>query len=271
MFLLLLTACLADLQPEVITIDAQPEREARGRALLDAAAEAHGGRDAWRAHDTLELVFVDDWYGMAATLFDPWPDASMRGHVVQRPATFDSRVKFLGGAKDGWTWGIEDWQPYTIDPDGAKVESDDADIRFMLPTVHYFVDLPFRLPEAELVRHVGTETVGGQAWEVVYATWGTITKNADYDQYLVYIDPDSGRIGKVKYTVREIAGVVTGTCHLDDVRPVGDLLLAHTMTVTPEPGDDLTADAMHTMRIERARHDSVDPDSWALREGFAPL
>jgi len=268
--LLLLTACLADIRPAAVEVSAAPDREEEGRALLAAAAEAHGGLDTWRATETIELVFRDDWHGMAR-MFNPWPEASVRAHIVQKPTTFDSRATFLGGTADGLTWGIEDWQTYTVSAEGERIDVDDADIRFMLPTTQYFVDLPFRLTEAELVRAVGEQTLQGETYDVVYATWGSIEKNADYDQYVVYIDPQTHLVEHVTYTVREMAPFVTGTCHLSEHQQVGGLWLPGRMTVTADPEADPGDGGMHTMVVEAARTDSVDPETWALRDGLEPL
>jgi len=271
MMVLLLTACLADIRPSEIDPAAeQAERAEEGRALLAAAAEAHGGIARWRALQTTELLFRDDWYGMAQA-FNPWPSASIRAHVVQKTATFDSRVRFLSGEEAGLLWGLEQGSAYTAVGDDPPVPSDDGDIRFMLPTTQYFLDLPFRIPEAEHVRSVGERTVGGETFDVVYATWGSIAANGDFDQYLLFLDQQTHRIDKVQYTVREIAPFVGGTCHLMDQRQIDGLWIPHEMVVTASPDEDPSGGGMHRMVVEAIRHGTVDPDSWELREGVEPL
>ena len=131
----------------------------------------------------------------------------------------------------------------------AEVPVEDADLRFMLPTVHYFVEMPQRLTEAAIVRAAGKERVGGVDYDVVYATWGTVGANPTYDQYRIYMDPETHQLAKVWYTVREIGGFVTGVAHLEDRREVGGFVFAHHVPVTPDLHDDPAADAMHTMRF----------------------
>lgn len=171
------------------------------------------------------------------TLFNPWPDDDQRARITTRIHTFDSRAELLNGPDEGLTWGIQDWAPYT-ERDGARTAVDDASIRFMLPTVQYFVEMPQRLTEAELVRHVGQQTVGGDTYDVVYATWGTLEANAEYDQYLLFFAPESGRLAKAQYTVREMMNLAVGTIHLDDQRAIDGYWVPHRMTVTSSPQDD---------------------------------
>lgn len=223
-------------------------REAAGRARLQAAAEA-SGLEAWRGMERVELTLRDVWVG-PFRLFNPWPDADTRAIITQRPGTFDSTARFVGGRRDGWTWGIEDWQTYTIDPDGQRSAVDDGDIHFMLPTTQYFLDLPFRILEAEIVHDVGERVIAGQPYQVVYATWGSVQANRDYDQYLLFVSPASGRIEKVQYTVREMGSFVTGTNHLDDQREVDGIWVPHRMTINQSPDAPLDEGAIHTMYVE---------------------
>ncbi len=177
----------------------------------------------------------------------------------------------IGGSEDGTTWGVEDFAPYVLDDAGQPSPVDDGDIRFTLPTVQYFLDLPFRLPEAELVRAVGREEVNGIAYDVVHATWGSIERNRDYDQYLIHVNPETHRIDRVTYTVREVAPFVTGTCHLDVQRLVDGLWVPHRVTVTPTPSDPTDDGGMHRMVVETMRYDSLQPGTWTLRDGVVPI
>lgn len=247
--LLLLTGCLADIRPSAVDpASPQIEEAEAGWALLEASAEAHG-YDAWLAADRVELSFSDDWFGMYK-LASPWPTARMTGDMVMYPGSFDSTVQFTSGKKQGWMWGINDWQTWTIDPNGVREDdTDDGNIAFMLPTAQYFVDLPFRLLEAEHVRAIGTETVRGTPYDVVYATWGDVAVDRDYDQYVVYLDPDTHRVAMVQYTVREIAKFVTGTAHYRDLRETDGVWVAHEMVVNGGPDKDPASKSLHTMGV----------------------
>lgn len=235
----------ADIRPAAVSLDPDPEAEARGRALLARAREAHGV-DALLDHAHLEATFRDAWAPGLPTWFSPWPEPDQRGRLRARVHSFDSQITYDNGPQTGQTWGITDWTVWEGTP-ANPVSS--ADLSFMLPTVHYFVEMPQRLTEAEIVRHVGTTGIDGVTYETVYATWGSVAANSDYDQYLIFLEPESGRIAKVQYTVREIAPFVTGIAHFEDVRDVDGFQLAHRMPVTSDlEGHEL----LHTMYFSDA-------------------
>ncbi|MEQ1566429.1 MAG: hypothetical protein ABMA64_12380 [Myxococcota bacterium] len=236
---------LADIRPEGVSLADDPVAEAEGRRLLARMLQSHGGADALHRHHTLDLDLRDTWVGLG-TLFNPWPADDQRVHLTLRVHTFDSEVRFVDGPREGQVWGIRDFATYRREGDRQDPIAD-ADLRFMLPTTHYFVEMPQRLTEAEIVRSVGRERVGDREYDLVYATWGTVDANRAYDQYRIYLDPETGRLAKVWYTVREIGSFVEGVGHFDDLREVDGFLVAHRVAVTPGIGDDPATDALHTM------------------------
>ncbi len=252
--LLLVAACLpkADILPAGIEpTSVQSKRAEDGRALLERAASAHG-LDRWRETAHIEMRLDDRWYGIAR-LANPWPSSDVQATVTQTPETFDSTVTFLSGPREGWTWGIEDWKTYTESPAGDRNDRQRNNIRFILPTVQYFVDLPFRIIEAPIVRLADPQTIDGVEYDVVYATWGSVEANREFDQYLVFIDRETHRIDKVSYTVRELGSFLKGTCHLDDTREIDGIWIPHTLTVTGKLDADPKKKPVHVMKLTEVR------------------
>jgi len=234
---------LADIKPDVITAEPQPERQARGAALLQSAYAAAGG-DALLGHQAARFEFEDVWSGMAK-MFSPWPDPEQRATVTLTTHSFDSMAELHNGPAAGTTWGIEGGAGWT-EAGAVRTPSDDPNLLFMLPTVHYFVEMPQRLTEAPITRWVEERTVGDARYDVVYATWDSVLAHDEHDQYLAFISQATGRLEKVQYTVREVGRYVSGTGHLDDQRLVGDVWIAHDMVVTQNPDDPLDS-ALHRM------------------------
>ncbi len=83
-------ACLSDIRPPGIGDGPDPTSESQARSQIAAMAAAHG-QDAWASSSRVELTMTDTWQGLA-TMFNPWPDNIMRGHIIQVPGAFDSRV-----------------------------------------------------------------------------------------------------------------------------------------------------------------------------------
>jgi len=59
--------------------DAASER--RGRALLESALAASGGRACWDSYPVAELTLEDEWRGFIGQLFRPWPGNPTRLQV----------------------------------------------------------------------------------------------------------------------------------------------------------------------------------------------
>lgn len=260
-----LTACLADIRPSTIEeLTDQPGAAERGRARLVAAAEAHGGIDAWKARTSVTVELTDTWQGFIARMANPWPTAAPRVRLEQRLHTFDSRATFLDDDNAGLVWGVTGGQTWRT-RDGVTEKTEDADAAFILPTMHYFTEIPYRLLEAPIILDAGPETIDGVTYPRVFVTWESPEPNAKYDQYIVYIDPDTGRFAKTYYTVREIAGFVTGTMNYQDYQHVDGAWLPMTMYVSPEPTDGVE-DNMHYVDVASWSFDHADASAFVIPE-----
>lgn len=237
---------LADIRPSTVSLADDPAAETRGRALLETMAQAMGA-PALVGHTTSELTVHDTWHGMFG-MMAPWPAASQLVEVTTAIDSFDSHATFLDGPAKDTTWGIQAGRTWT--DAGAVVAADDANIRFILPTVQYFFHLPHRIQEAPIVRHVGRQTLEGTDYDVVYATWGEVAANPDFDQYVLFIDPTSKRLAKVHFTVREAMRFATGAAHYDDLEDHGGYLVARRLAITGAPHEDPATDAMHTFVLK---------------------
>ena len=262
---LVLVGCLSDIRPDSFAASAEdPEAAARGRALLEDAAEAHGGLAAWRARDSVTVELTDEWQGIGR-LFNPWPSRMIDVRLEQKLGTFDSRATFLNDQDAGLVWGIAEGESWVQPPGKSAKPKNDGDLRFILPTMHYFTEIPYRLLEAPLVLDLGRETIDGRTYERVYATWESLEPNAEYDQYVVYIDTETGRIAKTHYTVREIFRSVSGTMHYEDYQAVDGAWMPHWMVVTSTPQDALE-DYLHEVRVRSWSFDRADASAFLAPE-----
>lgn len=248
---------LSDIRPESVSTTADPEAEARGRELLAAMLEAHGGRDAWLAHETWTATLRDTWLGPMVWM-SPWPEAAPHLRLTMRPGTFDNQATFLDGPLAGHRWGIADGRTWTRAPDGPRVWQQDDAKAFILPTTQYFLEAPLRLPEAHIVRYAGQETVRGETLEVVYVTWGRVTANPDYDQYKVFIDPETHRLRALHYTVRDMMNFVVGAATYEDLEETGGIVVATRITIVPDPGVDPASEqeVLHRFEVEAITFDA---------------
>ncbi|MDX1644236.1 MAG: hypothetical protein R3244_07765, partial [Thermoanaerobaculia bacterium] len=277
----------ADLRPVSLldpdTLSRRQELTERGRSLLERSAHAHG-LEAISRKKTATIVATDEWPGGSPW----WPVPAQRFEAVRRLGTFTSQVELLEGPRAGEIHGLQSWQPYRRPPGATSVEPVDSSplASFYLPTLQYFDELPFRLLEAPIVVDAGPKELGSKTFDRLFVTWGDEAPHARDDQYEIWIDPDTHRIAKAYYTVREapafspallaplmrFAGV--GTMHYSDYRDVEGVLMPFVQTVTLGSPEDHPSEApgefFHRLTVESIRFDAADPASLEVLSGLAP-
>ncbi len=247
---------LADIRPPALVEEGvTPEREGRGRALLERLEAAHGGFETWRGHRVAQVELRDQWPGrLTRALAMPWRDSGLLMLSTLQLGTATSRLEFLEGPDTGTAWGIQQWRTYRVAAGGEPVFSDDETITFWLPTMQYFVEAPFRLREGGVVADAGAETLEGVTYERVFVSWRDPAPQPRVDQYVAWIHPETGRLTFLEYTVRDMLPSVVGCMHYRDYSQVGDLWVAMTMAVVEGPGGP---DALHRFELEQIAFDDV--------------
>ncbi len=157
-----------------------------GRLVL-AATEAHGGLARWYANGPLHFRYrYERGDGQPALdteqTVDTW--AARARHTLMP----DSAASF------GWT-GEEAW----VMPAGAELPTN---ARFWSLTPYYFVAMPFVLADPGVnLEAAGEMTFEGTGYDLVRATFDAGTGDAPDDYYLLLLDPETNRVGGVRYVV----------------------------------------------------------------------
>ncbi len=260
---------LSDIRPPELTGgEVTAEREERGRELLSRLEDAHGGYAAWSRRQGATVELRDHWPdAVMRALAMPWAESGLLMRSTMLRGADASRLEFLEGEQLGTAWGIQNWMTYRAGAGDQKpaFEDDDA-IRFWLPTFQYFFEAPFRLREADVVADAGPEAVAGVTYQRVFASWGRPEPQQRIDQYLAWIDPESGRLAYLEYTVRDMMPAIVGCMHYRDYHQVGDLWIAMTMAVVKGPGGP---DALHRFELEDVRFEDVPRDFVVPRPDLA--
>ena len=260
----LLCGCVkADIRPRQLRQAAYDEDSIRrGRELLAAAAERHG-LESWRAYTTMESLASDEWPGWRR-LLGHWPGERQRFRSRALLGTSTSRVELLDGKKEGEVWGIQARAAYKLRP-GAEISfMEDEAIESWLPALQYFNELPFRLISAEHVAALGARSLEGREYELVFVTWGSVEPNLEHDQFIVWIDDESGLVAKVHHTVRDAFRLATATMHFSDYCKVQGVLVPFRQTVTigaPESARaPLDLRFLHRITLQAVIFDSFAPE-----------
>lgn len=218
--------------PEVI---AQIEEE-KGKQLMDEVAEAHY-ISVWQQVETYSFRLKDDYFGIIGKLGNPYPQNQADLQLAFIPGTFTGKGIFQKGKWKDKIWGIQAWSTYTRQKEGTLLfhEKNEKNIEFWLPTYQYFIELPARIQETNVVSYAGQRNWNQQTYELVYATWNQSAPQKEIDQYLLWINVKTKQIELVEYTVRDANKWIRSHIVYQDYRNVKGLLIPHKMTVSVGP------------------------------------
>ena len=251
----LVSACsLADIRPDSIKTGISPEQFKKGKEILARAVEAHGGVERWEQSGPVIVDFTDEWPGFFnRTLFMPWPENPQKARMFLIPGKDDSRIVMKDGESDGQFLGIQNWVPYSgKSEDGltsaVELEPENDDTKFWVPTLNYFLQLPYRIGEADVVAYAGERELDGRKFQLVFLSWNRAEPQDMVDQYLLWIEKKTGLIEYATYTVRDMGGFVTGTMHYSDFENQDGLVIARKQQVVDSP--DEHGEPLHKLEIQ---------------------
>lgn len=117
--------------------------------------------------------------------------------------TFDGNVEYLEGRKEGKTYGLQSWETYVQNESGTLKQKKKTRHNWGLATYHYVVEAPMRLLGADIIRYAGEREFDGKAYDLVYATWGEDAPHKEHDQWLVYINKETGMTDLTEITIND--------------------------------------------------------------------
>ena len=240
-----------DIRPESVLQELEPDR---GQALLDSMYLAHGG-PLWENISTYEVDFEDDFLGTIGKMSHPYKSPNARMRLQYIPQSFDGRAIFTDPKMEGTIWGIQSWKTYIQKPGKEITFKNDKDVYFWIPTYQYFIELPIRIQQADVVSYAGQTTLNGQTYETVFVSWKAAEPQRNIDQYVLYLDPNTYRLAKVKYTVREMYNFLVGAAWYTEYKNYNGIFLPSKMPVESNIVKD---EFLHEMRITDFRPNVVE-------------
>lgn len=257
-----LTGCgPADLRPDMLQGDVVSQSLIdKGLALRERVVTAHG-YDAWQTFDTQEVIATDVWQVPGF-----WSTDIQRFSLKSVLGTFTAQVNLLDGPEKGEILGTQAWQGYHVDTKGnlslePPTEEDTAQ-NFYIPSLQYFNELPFRLLKADRVAYAGEREYRDQMYDLLFVTWGSFDVSSAIDQYVLWINRETGLVSMTHYTVRDAGAIFTGTIHFEDYRDVQGIQFPFRHTVIlPAPENTLyplDKYFFHQTRVESTAFDGFD-------------
>lgn len=232
----------ADLRTETAKSNPNP---AKAKQLLQEMGEAHGIQ-YWDQLATYQVTFEDEFYGLMGWYGKPFSDYNTRFELQYIPESYDGTLTQVSGPDKGEKWGIQSWQTYVPNEQGAAIFKSHSKGLFWLPTYQYFIEFPLRIQEATALAYAGTNTINGQRCEGVIASWSTTEPQRHTDQYLIWLDAESKQIVKLEYTIREMYNFLTGAAYYTQYKNYDGVLLP---SIMPVESNSVPNGLLHEMRI----------------------
>ncbi|MEM8527882.1 MAG: hypothetical protein AAGG68_24790 [Bacteroidota bacterium] len=182
----------------------QESTSEKGRNVLEASIKAMG-YDHLNNYKTYSAKSVFEW----KPFWSMMPMNALPGNKNKEiefhfsTNSFDGRVNYFKGRKKGDYHGIQSWQTYqSVDGKPLKFQKDKRR-SWGLASYHYMIEAPNRLLNAPIIKYGGTTNMYGKAYDLVFATWGTVEANKKYDQWLLYINKETKFIDLAQLTIRD--------------------------------------------------------------------
>lgn len=219
---------LKDIRPEAVKSGISADDEAKARAMLLRAAENAGGQELLNQHAGFRTEMDDVWESAFAKLMFLRYEPEQKIVVeAAGPRVDNVTMTLVDGERAGEVWGLEDNNVYIQEKGGEKEFTDDEITMLYIKNPASLVLLPLRLAYADKVGYLGTVDYEGKTYEQLFVTWETLDTNAKFDQWIVWIDPETGNIAKAKFTIREYTGMLgdEAVVELEDYQKFGDVTI----------------------------------------------
>ncbi|MBV6646131.1 MAG: hypothetical protein KI790_11820 [Cyclobacteriaceae bacterium] len=192
---------LADLRTDAIN-GQSPNRDEKAVDLLKKTIAAQN-LEMLKKAESYTMESRDNWRGMMA-MMNPFPKDDKRLEFRFRPMSFDGQMQYLETKKKDNIYGIQSLNYYKIEDGEEAVFKDSKKMEFAIAAVQYLFELSLRMIDAPILKYAGTKEVEGVAYDLVFATWESITPNKTYDQYLLFIHPETSYLAFASYTIRSM-------------------------------------------------------------------
>ena len=188
---------MADLRNEFLEKGITPESSKKGKELISRLEDACGGFENWQKFSTSQFIQTADWYDNETN----WTINPQEFEMTCTIGGSDGTLTLLNGPKKGTTWNIKNGMTYTSngkpDLENQKMIWHKQDYK------SYWFQFPFRMREADIISYAGQRTIKGVNYDIVYVTWHSETPNSKYDQYMLYLNPDTHQLDWLEFTLRD--------------------------------------------------------------------
>ena len=262
---LLMQGCMADIRTKLVKKEGITQtNEEKGKSLLKKAWKKHGYANLHN-HQTYSFEGADIWKGMMGRMGKPWPEAKSTIAFKYAVGTFDSQAHFKDGKREGVIAGLQSWNYYEKEVGkGIEFKEMNKRIRFGLSAYHYFFEMLDRLERAPIISYAGEKKFNDTNYDLIFATWDKPEPHMKNDQYMLWINRNTGMLEYAEYTLREsylkIPGYKAfyGSIKYDDFRNVDGVMIPHQQTVFLNSPSKKDKKHLHRLNVKNFEFDSFD-------------
>lgn len=271
---LLLIGCKSDIRTKHVKNQGlSSANEIKGKALLDAAWKAQG-LDKLKQHQVYSFHGHDTWKGILGSIGKVWPEKNMHLDFKYEIGSFDGQVEFTSGKKKGRKSGIQNWKYYEIESDTIFMKPN-SKVQFGLSAFQYFVEMADRLRHAPIILYAGEKTFRNKTYDLVFCTWNNIKPQKDVDQYIAWINKETGLVEFTQYTIRENfmkmpgAKIFYGGIEYTNNKSIDGILIPHTQTVYAFNLKTNQRKFIHQLEVSNFEFDAFSPEALKIDKSIS--
>lgn len=260
--IIILSSCISSVSNKTVKTDGLAGKE-KAVAILNQAWKAHG-LDVMASKKVYEITAEDHWKGLAGKFGKLWPKQRQQMNMQFAFGTFDARVTFLDGKKEGETRGLQAWNYYVIekgDSTAAFKKKAHTKTEFGLAAFQYFFELIDRLKKVDLITYGGEKEFNGKTYELVFVTWGKLKTHGEHDQYMLWINKETKMMEYVHFTVHDTSfpgNTVTGSNEFTNFKDIDGVKIPFEQIIYVGSPKKNQTKYLHKLTVTDFKFDSFD-------------
>ena len=217
---------MADLRNDFLKKGLTPENVKKGKALITKLEDACGGYGNWKKYSTAHFTQTADWYDNETN----WTINPQEFQMSCSIGGSDGTLTLLNGPQKGITWKIKNGMTYT--QDGKPDKKSHQMVWHKQSYKSYWFQFPFKIREAEFISYGGQREIKGVNYNIVYATWYSDGPNSKYDQFMLYLNPETHQLDWLEFTLRDRFSMATGISQFSNYQENNGIRLPMSQFIT---------------------------------------
>lgn len=253
------------------------ENTKKGKAILEKAWNKQGLHKL-KDHQVYSFHGSDVWKGLLGKMGQLWPDLEAEMNFKYLIGSFDGQVQFTNGSEQGNIAGLQNWNYYEVVGDQTAFKKKDLKETerkvFGIAAFQYFTEMADRLLKAPIIAYAGEDKFRGQDYDLVLSTWGSEKPHEEHDQYLSWINKETGMMDFVQYSIRDAYlkppgyKLLGGAIEFADFRSIDDILIPHEQLVYAIKMKKNKNKFLHRLVVSDFKFDDFNADELILNSAL---